>query len=295
MKKITLVVMAAGMGSRYGGLKQIDSIGPNGEIILELSVKDALAAGFDRIVFVIKKAIEEDFKKAVLPRMPKGIEIDFVYQEVDDPSLVIEVPKDRVKPWGTGHVITCLNQVVNEPFGIINSDDYYGKESFCLLSDFLKGSHDAGDYCMVAYMLENTLSENGTVARGLCRLDRDKLADVKETLKIGRSEGKVVSYEEDGSIIELDPQSPVSMNMWGFMPDFIDKSIEKFIRFQKEEVPLNPLKSECYIPKIVDSLIHENRCHVTVLKTTERWAGVTYQQDKPAVREFIRKVLEKEE
>ena len=276
MKDVTLVVLAAGMGSRYGGLKQIDPIGPNGEIILEMSAYDAIRAGFNKIVFIIKKAIEEDFKKAIGDKIAKQIKVEYVFQEMDAclPEG-FEIPSERVKPWGTAHAILCCKDVIHEPFAVINADDYYGIAS----------------YSMVGFVLGNTLTDHGSVARGVCKVENGKLAGVDERTRIEKRDGKVQYFEND-TWHDVDADSLVSMNMWGFTPKFIEEVEERFPAFLNETVKENPLKSEFYIPVTVDTLIREGKATVTVLSSDDKWYGVTYQEDKPMVKEGIRKLID---
>ena len=292
MKDVTLVVLAAGMGSRYGGLKQIDPIGPNGEIILEMSAYDAIRAGFNKIVFIIKKAIEEDFKNAIGNKIAEHIKVEYVFQEMDAcPPEGYEIPADRVKPWGTAHAILCCKHVIHEPFAVINADDYYGIASFQKLHDYLVSNEDETAYSMVGFVLGNTLTDHGSVARGVCKVEDGKLAGVDERTRIEKREGKVQYYEND-TWYDVDANSLVSMNMWGFTPKFMEEVEERFPSFLKETVKENPLKSEFYIPVTVDTLIREGKATVTVLSSDDKWYGVTYQEDKPMVKEGIRKLIE---
>lgn len=292
MKNITLVVLAAGMGSRYGGLKQIDPIGPNGEVILELSAYDAMRAGFNKIVFIIKKAIENDFKEAIGNKIAEHIKVEYVYQEMD--ACLPEgyqIPEGRVKPWGTAHALLCCKELLHEPFAVINADDYYGISSFQKLHDELIKEQAKGSYSMVGFILKNTLTDHGSVARGVCKVENGLLSGVDERTKIEKREGKV-QYCENEDWFDVDENALVSMNMWGFTPDFLDEIEERFPKFLTEEVKKNPMKSECYIPVTVDQLIREQRAQVRVLSSDDKWYGVTYQEDKPMVKEGIRTLIE---
>lgn len=292
MKNITLVVLAAGMGSRYGGLKQIDPIGPNGEVILELSAYDAMRAGFNKIVFIIKKAIENDFKEAIGNKIAEHIKVEYVYQEMD--ACLPEgyqIPEGRVKPWGTAHALLCCKELLHEPFAVINADDYYGISSFQKLHDELIKEQAKGSYSMVGFILKNTLTDHGSVARGVCKVENGLLSGVDERTKIEKREGKV-QYCENEDWFDVDENALVSMNMWGFTPDFLDEIEERFPKFLTEEVKKNPMKSEFYIPVTVDQLIREQRAQVRVLSSDDKWYGVTYQEDKPMVKEGIRTLIE---
>lgn len=292
MKNVTLVVLAAGMGSRYGGLKQIDPIGPNGEVILELSAYDAKRAGFNKIVFIIKKAIEKDFKEAIGNKIAQHIQVEYVYQEMDAclPEGY-EIPEGRVKPWGTAHALLCCKELLHEPFAVINADDYYGISSFQKLHDELVKESKRGSYSMVGFILKNTLTDHGSVARGVCKVQDGFLSGVDERTKIEKRDGKVQYFEND-EWFDVDENSLVSMNMWGFTPDFIDEIEERFPKFLNEEVKENPMKSEFYIPITVDQLIRENKAQVRVLTSEDKWYGVTYQEDKPMVKEGIRSLMD---
>lgn len=292
MKDVTLVVLAAGMGSRYGGLKQIDPIGPNGEIILELSAYDAIRAGFNKIVFIIKKAIEDEFKKAVGDKIAKHVQVEYVYQEIDAClPKGYEIPEGRVKPWGTAHAVLCCKDCIHEPFAVINADDYYGISSFQKLHDYLINNEVPRAYSLVGFILKNTLTDHGSVARGVCKTEQGRLIGVDERTKIERRDGIVQYYEQD-TWHDVDENALVSMNMWGFTPAFIEELDSVFQNFLDYEVTKNPLKSECYIPITVDQLIKANKASVTVLSSEDKWYGVTYQEDKPVVKAGITKLIE---
>ncbi len=275
-KNITLVVMAAGMGSRFGGLKQIEPIGKNGEAILDFSVYDAVEAGFNKVVFVIKHAIEKDFKEMVGKRIEKRVKVEYAFQEIDLLPEGYTCPADREKPWGTAHAILCCKDLVNEPFAVINADDFYGKSAFKQIAEFLRS--DTNDYCMVGFRLKNTLTENGYVSRGVCNTENGILKSVTERTKIENCK----YTEDDGETwTELDPDTVVSMNLWGFMPDIFEHIETGFKSFLNEKI--NVPKSEYYLPSVVSSLIERGEKQVQVLVAEEKWYGVTYKEDKEKV------------
>lgn len=290
-KKPVLVIMAAGMGSRYGGLKQIDPVDKEGNLIIDFSIFDALEAGFEKVVFIIKKSIEEDFKECIGDRMSKHVKIEYVYQETDDLPVGFEVPERRVKPWGTGHAILCCKNVVDGPFAVINADDYYGKTAFKSIYDQLSSQVDSEkyQYTMVGYELYNTLTENGHVARGVCYTDdKDKLVDIHERTRIEKHQDKAEYTEDDGKTWEYLPAGTiVSMNMWGFTSSILDELDKRFASFLEKNLPVNPEKCEYFLPFVVDELLKEGDAEVTVLKSVDRWYGVTYKEDKDMVVEAI--------
>ncbi len=289
--KTTLLVLAAGMGSRYGGLKQIDPMGPNGETLLDYSLQDAHAAGFDKIVFVIRRDFEEVFREKVGVRYADMFEITYAFQALEDLPDGFTVPEGRVKPWGTAHAILAARELISEPFVAINADDYYGADAYPRIHDYL-GEMDptnAGDMCMVGYPLRNTLSHHGTVNRGVCRLRDGFLENVEEHTGIGADvEGTIQGENLAGDMVAIDGEALVSMNFWGFTPAFFQPLEEQFIRFLKEKG--NELKSECYIPTVVDDLIREGKARCEVLPTTGEWFGVTYPEDKAVVQERLQKL-----
>ena len=290
--KTTLVVLAAGMGSRYGGLKQMDPLGPNGEAILEFSAYDAIKAGFDKIVFIIKKEMEKDFKELIGDKIARKVEVEYVFQDIDSvlPSG-FHIPEGRSKPWGTGHALLCCKDVLHEPFAIINADDFYGRESYKILHDHLADPNHT-DYCLIGYILENTLTDNGSVTRGICQSENGLLTEVKECAKIEKHENGVQYFEND-EWIDVDATSLVSMNMWGFFPDYVEKIETKFHAFLNEKVPENTMKSEFLIPVVTDELIKEGKATVKLLSSNEKWFGVTYQEDKPGVKAGIKALVDK--
>lgn len=285
-KDVTLVVMAAGMGSRFGGLKQMEPISADGRVLLDFSAYDAVKAGFTKIVFVIKEAIAEDFISIVGKRIEKMIKVEYVYQELDKLPEGFTCPADRTKPWGTSHAILCCRNVVNEPFAVVNADDYYGRTAFKKIYDELIG--DTQDYCMVGFRLKNTLTENGTVARGVCEVDNGYLSSVTERTKIMDCK----YTEDDGKTwTALDPDTLVSMNLWGFKTDIFDYLEAGFVRFLKENI--NASKSEYYLPQTVGELIADGTKAVKVLSAEDKWYGVTYKEDKENVSNAIGEMIAK--
>jgi len=282
--KPTLLVLAAGMGSRYGGLKQMDGVGPNGEAILDYSVTDAIRAGFGKVIFVIRHSFAEDFKKVFSKEhFHNQIEVEYVFQELDKLPEGFSVPEGREKPWGTNHAILMAKDVIHEPFAIINADDFYGGDAFKVIADFLcKQENTKGNYCMVGYRLENTLSENGSVSRGVCQIDANGLLEgMTERTSISRTDNGIEYKDTDGSMHPLTPDTTVSMNLFGFTPDYFGKSEELFVTFLKEKG--QEMKSEYYIPYAVNTFIAEGYAKMNVLKTTAQWFGVTYKEDRPSV------------
>ena len=284
MKDITLVIMAAGMGSRYGGLKQIDPIGANGEIILDYSVYDAIEAGFDKVIFVIKHEIEEDFKSIMQGKYENKIKIEYAYQDINNLPDGYSVPEGRVKPWGTGHAVLSCDGMIDGPFAVINADDYYGKETFQLIYNELKNIKAENEFCMVGFKVENTLTENGHVARGVCQIDENGyLTDIVERTKIAIRDGKIMFTEDDGETwTEIQRGSTVSMNCWGFSGMMMPELKARFASFLDNNKD-NMLKCEYFLPFVVDDLLKEGKVTVKVMDTTEKWYGVTYKEDKEAV------------
>lgn len=279
--KPTLLILAAGLGSRYGSLKQMDKLGPSGETLLEYSVFDAIRAGFGKVVFVIRKDIEADFKESIFHKIAGRIAVDYVFQELNGLPDGYSVPADRVKPWGTGHAILVAAEKVKEPFAVINADDFYGPGSFKLLADFLTSSAIASGktYSMVGFRLEKTLSEFGFVSRGVCTFDKDdNLHSATEKTQIERTDKGIESKLADGSVEMLDPQSLVSMNCWGFAPSLFEHLLNGFREFLDQNIQ-NP-KAEFYIPFLVNELIEKNKVNVKVLKGNDEWFGMTYKQDR---------------
>ena len=296
MKDPVLVVMAAGMGSRYGGLKQIDPVDEQGHIIMDFSIYDAVKAGFKKVVFIIKKENEESFKEAIGDRLSKQIQVEYVFQELTNLPDGFSVTEGRVKPFGTGHAILCCMDVVDAPFAVINADDYYGSHAFQVIYDYLT-THEDDDkyrYTMVGYVLENTLTENGHVARGVCMTDEDNnLTGIQERTHIEKRNGQAAFTEDDGATwTEIPNDSIVSMNMWGFTPSILQELKAGFPVFLEENLKKNPLKCEYFLPSVVGNLLTEEKATVKVLKSTDKWFGVTYKEDKPVVVAAIRKMKE---
>lgn len=295
MKK-TLVIMAAGLGSRYGGIKQLEPVGPSGEIIMDYSIHDAMEAGFDKVAFIIRKDLEKDFKEVVGSRIEKKLETAYLYQELDRLPAGYRVPEGRIKPWGTGHAVLCCQGVVKEPFAVINADDYYGKEGFAAISRFLDAPQAADGrfhFCMTGFRLGNTLSEHGTVARGVCMVDQEgMLTKVAETMELHRIDEQQAEGRREGERIVLPLDCPVSMNMWGFTPDFLEELDLRFSGFL-ETIGENGQKAEYMLPAVVDALIREGRADVKVLSSQDRWFGVTYKEDREYVVSAFRSLVKK--
>jgi UTP-glucose-1-phosphate uridylyltransferase len=293
MTKISLVIMAAGIGSRFGGgIKQLELVGPNGEIIMDYSIYDAIKSGFDKIIFIIRKDIEKDFKEVIGNRIEKickklNVEVHYAYQELENIPSAFKVPKDRKKPWGTGHAVLSCKDIINEPFAVINADDYYGKDSFKNMYEFL--SKNNNEFCMAGFKLKNTLSDNGGVTRGICQVDKnDYLTEITETSNIIKVGEKAVV---EGN--EVDINSNVSMNMWGLTSEFLDILEQGFIKFLEKEV--NNIKSEYLLPIFIGELLKENRIKVKVLETKDKWFGVTYKEDKEFVKTSFKELIERGE
>ena len=291
--KPTLLVLAAGMGSRYGGLKQLDGVGPNGEIIMDYSITDAIRAGFGKVVFVIRHSFADEFKKHInADHFGNKIAVEYVYQELDNLPAGFKVPEGREKPWGTNHAILMAKEVIHEPFAVINADDFYGRDAFQVMGDYLRGLEGKkGDYCMVGYKLENTLSENGTVSRGVCNITSDGfLAGMTERTSIGRTANGIEYKDDDGSMHPLNADDTVSMNLFGFTPDYFGESEKLFVEFLKKRG--TEMKSEYYIPFAVNTFLNSGYATMRVLKTTAQWFGVTYKEDRPMVVERLKRLHE---
>ena len=288
MTKPTLLILAAGMGSRYGGLKQIDPVGPAGETIIDYSIYDALRAGFGKLVFVIRKDIEQQFKEIIGARFEKRVAVEYVFQELDKLPPGFSLPAGRTKPWGTTHAILMAENVVKEPFAAINADDFYGQQAYKLLANYLTSG--SSDYAMVGFILKNTLSDFGSVARGVSRTDAaDYLTSVVEMMKIERDGAAAKNTDAEGKITRLTGDEAVSMNFWGFTPALFPQLKTKFTEFLKKSG--GELKSECYIPSTVNDLVIAGQAKVKVLRTHDSWFGVTYREDRPMVVESIRKLI----
>lgn len=296
MSKATLIVMAAGMGSRYGGLKQIDPVGPNGEIILDYSVYDAAQAGFDKVIFVIKHEIEEDFKKIMDGKYDGIIETEYAYQDINNLPEGFSVPEGRVKPWGTGHAVLSCKGMIDGPFAVINSDDYYGRETFKLIYDELtkqKKDSDKYQFCMVGFKIKNTITENGHVSRGVCQVGEDGyLQDIVERTKIQKRDGAIMFTEDDENWTELPEDNIVSMNCWGFSPEMMTELDTRFVSFLKNSEG-NMMKCEYLLPFVVDDILKEGKAQVKVLSTSEKWYGVTYKEDKESVMKALKDMTDK--
>ena len=288
MSKPTLLVLAAGMGSRYGGLKQIDPVGPGGETIIDYSIYDAMRAGFGKLVFVIRKDIEQQFREIVGSRFEKRIAVEYVFQELDKLPAGYSLPAGRTKPWGTTHAILMAEDVIKEPFAAINADDFYGQQAYQLLATHLQSG--TPDYAMVGFILRNTLSDFGSVARGVCRVDANNyLTSVVEMMKIERDGGGAKNTDAAGQITKLSGDEAVSMNFWGFTPALFAQLRTEFDAFLKKSGA--ELKSECYIPSTVNDLVVTGKAKSKVLRTNDAWFGVTYREDRPQVVESIRKLI----
>ena len=283
--KPTLFVLAAGMGSRYGGLKQLDGLGPHGETIMDYSIYDAIQSGFGKVVFVIRKDFEQEFREKILSKYESKIPTEVVFQSVDALPEGFTCPEDRTKPWGTNHAVLMGKDVIKEPFAVINSDDFYGRNSFEVLAEALSNlpddSHDR--YFMVGFNVGNTMSESGTVSRGVCETENGLLKSVVERTKIGYDENHDIVFTEGDLVEKLEPTTPVSMNFWGFTPDYFAHSEKSFVDFLNQSI--NVPKSEFFIPIVVSDLVESGQSTVEVLRTDSKWFGVTYSDDRPAVVE----------
>ena len=297
MKDTTLVIMAAGIGSRFGGgIKQLAPVGPNGEIIMDYSIHDALEAGFNKIIFIIRKDLEKDFREIIGNRIEKIAHVEYAFQELEELPAGYQVPAGRTKPWGTGQAVLAVKGMVHEPFLVINADDYYGKEGFFKIHDYMvhemDTESDVYDMCMGGFILENTLSDNGTVTRGVCQVNEDgTLRDVTETFDIEWKDGSLKANDEQGNPVSVNPEQHVSMNMWGLPPRFLEELETGFPEFL-DQIPEGNLKAEYLLPRIIDKLIKSGKGKVKVLETRDKWFGVTYQEDKAAVVDSIRRLIE---
>ena len=296
MKKTTLVIMAAGLGSRFGeGLKQLAKVGPSGEIIMDYSIHDALEAGFNKIVFIIRKDIEADFKEVIGNRIEKIADVAYAYQELDKLPEGFSKPADRTKPFGTGHAVLCTKGIVDGPFAVINADDYYGKEAFVKVHDFLVQDYSDAEklqFCMAGFILGNTLSDNGAVTRGICQVSEEgHLMKVVETGGLVKTADGAGEEKEDGTVVPLDENIYVSMNMWGFSPEMLDILEENFVAFL-QSIPEGDIKKEYLLPSIVDQQIQSGKADVTVLETKDKWFGVTYKEDKQIVIDSFKALVE---
>ncbi len=294
MKKPVLVVLAAGMGSRYGGLKQIDPVGSQGEAILDYSIYDAHEAGFETVVIIIKEAIKKDFLEIVGKRLEKApVEVRYAFQELDKLPEGFAVPDGRTKPWGTAHAVMCAaKEIDGAPFAVINADDYYGKVAFKAVYEQLSSTNEPNAHCMVGYELGKTVTDNGSVARGICETNADGfLTEVTERTKIEKYEGGI-HFEDGDKWVDVAPDTIVSMNLWGFMPSFLEEITQRFSAYLEGALPANPLKCEYFLPLPVAQLIHEDKATVKVLSSADRWYGVTYAADKPVVVAALKAMTE---
>ncbi len=292
--KPTLLILAAGMGSRFGGLKQVEPVGPNGEAIIDYSIYDAMRAGFGKVVFIIRESFADAFKEKLDAKLKGKIEVDYVYQELDMLPVGFTLPADREKPWGTAHAILCARNAINEPFCAINADDFYGFNAYKVMAKFLTESKDSMEYAMVGYKLNETLSECGSVSRGICQEDKNSnLIKIVETLKIVKRGNEIISIENDGSETSLTGNEIASMNNWGFKPSVFEQLEKRFTQFLATEI--DNLKSEMYIPSVVFDLIEDKIATVKVLEADSPWFGVTYKEDKPFVIEKLNKLIAKGE
>ena len=297
MKKPILVVMAAGMGSRYGGLKQMDPVGNHGQVIMDYSLFDARRAGFETVVFIIKHETEEDFKRLVGSRIEKVMEVRYAFQQLDNLPAGYSVPEGRTKPWGTSHAILSAKDVIDAPFAVINADDYYGPEAFKVIYDYLVANPDKDgmyEYAMVGYLLKNTVTENGHVARGVCVTNANGYLDsVTERTHIEKTKTGARFTEDDGATwTDLSGDTVVSMNLWGFTPSFLKETEDRFAAFLDKALVENPLKGEYFLPSVVSQLIAEDKARVKVLHSHDKWYGVTYKEDKPVVVAAIKAMTE---
>ena len=295
MKSTTLVIMAAGMGSRFGGgIKQLEPMGPNGEIIMDYSIYDAIEAGFNKVVFVTRRDLFDTFKEVIGDRISKVIPVEYAFQELDELPEGFSKPAERTKPWGTGQAILACKDIVKEPFLVINADDYYGKQAFKLIHDYLVEEHPSDkefEFCMAGFILGNTLSENGAVTRGVCVMDDcGHLIGVNETGGLVKTATGAAVEDADGKLTAINPESYVSMNMWGFTPDFFNELETGFTRFLSG-IKEGDIKSEYLLPSVVDSLIKAGRANVSILETRDKWFGVTYKEDKPLVVQSVNKLI----
>ena len=297
MRKPVLVIMAAGLGSRYGGLKQMDPMDDQGHIIIDYSIYDAVRAGFEEVIFIIKRENEALFRECIGDRMGSRVQVTYVYQELTDLPQGYQVPEGRVKPWGTGHaILSCRKVLEGTPFAVINADDYYGREAFRLIYQYLASHQDDERYryAMVGYAIGNTVTEHGSVARGVCRMDEQgHLTDIRERTRIEKRETGIAYTEDEGvSWIPLPEDTTVSMNFWGFTGGMLRELEERFPAFLEENLRRNPLKCEYFLPSVVEAQLKEDKAQVEVLKTPDKWYGVTYREDKPGVMAALQKMRE---
>lgn len=297
MKKPVLVIMAAGMGSRYGGMKQVDPVDPEGHVIMDYSMFDAMQAGFEKVVCIIKKSMLEDFDEAIGSRIKPHLQLEYAFQDLNDIPEGFSVPEGRVKPWGTAHaVLSAKEQVGDAPMAVINADDFYGREAFQSMYQFLSKEHKRGEFAMVGYLLKNTVTDYGHVARGVCKADSEGyLTEIEERLRIEKREGGKIAFTEDegATYTELDPDTIVSMNFWGYDESYLEEAEKRFPLFLEKNLPINPLKCEFLAPRVTDELVLEKIASVKVLSCGAKWHGVTYKQDMPGLQKAIAEMKEK--
>lgn len=289
---MTLFILAAGMGSRYGGLKQIDPFTENGEFIIDFSIYDAIKAGFDRVVFIIKEENYDIFRETVGKRIEGKIKVEYVFQKLDAFVGEENIPEGRVKPWGTTHALLCASSVLDDPFAVINADDFYGRDAYMKVAEFLRNAEKDNEFCMIGYRVGNTLTDNGSVARGVCNTVNGKLDSIVERTKIYKTETGARFFEENGDPVDLAPNTVVSMNFWGFTPSVFKGLKRDFEIFKKEDVARDPLKSEALLPNSIGKMVKNGECTVDVLETSAKWFGVTYADDKPGTMARIRELIE---
>lgn len=291
MKKPVLVIMAAGMGSRYGGMKQVDPVDKEGHVIMDYSMFDAKQAGFEKVICIIKKTMEEDFDTVIGSRIKPYLELEYAFQDINAMPKGYSVPEGRMKPWGTAHaVLAAKNQIGDAPMAVINADDFYGREAFVSIYQYLSGDHKRGEYAMVGYLLKNTVTDYGHVARGVCDVDeKGYLTQIDERLRIEKKPGGIIAYTEDegATYTELDPNTIVSMNFWGYDSSYLDEAECRFPAFLEKNLPANPLKCEFLVPRVTDELILEGKATVKVLSCAAKWHGVTYKEDMPGLQSAI--------
>ena len=296
-KEPTLVIMAAGMGSRYGGLKQVDTITDTDEIIVDFSLYDAMLAGFDRAIFIIREEHRDLFREVIDERAGRFMKIEYAYQKIDDIPQGVAVPEDRKKPWGTAHAVLSCRDMIDGPFAVINADDYYGPDGFAAIYEYLTTHKDGEkqEYCMVGYKLENTVTENGTVSRGVCTIDENgNLADVTERTKIKEVDGRISYTEDEGETwIPLPDGTIVSMNFWGFTAGMMNELKDGMDEFFETKFISDPVKSECYLPAVADNLIKTGKANVKVLNSSDAWYGITYPEDKEDVKNALESIKDK--
>lgn len=294
MKKPVLVVMAAGMGSRYGGLKQIAPVDPEGHVIMDYSIFDALRAGFDRVVCIIKKEMEADFEEVIASRIRPHMHIDYAFQDINALPEGFTLPEGRTKPWGTAHAVMCAKELIGDaPFAVINADDFYGREAYETIYRYLTAPHKEGEFAMVGYLLKNTVTDNGHVARGVCQADeKGYLTGIQERLRIEKRPGNTIAFTEDEgkTYTELDPETIVSMNFWGYDALYLKEIEKRFPAFLQENLPKNPMKCEYLVPRVTNDMIEDGTASVQVLHCAAKWHGVTYQPDMPALQAAIQEM-----